>query len=447
MKYLKETTSIKYRNRVYKHNELNDIMNFLEKSLESILDKKLRILIIDDNSIGGCLIYFFLFFNKYNTLAVSPKVYKENKIEILKNYDYNIIINCGFLLNCESYEHLINYHKIMIGDNDIIIYKRKAKFHEGKFDGTASFMSSGSTGKPKLITHTHKSTLLFILHSIDIMGINERTRHVVCASIGWDIWLLEVFAVLLKGGYIVLYDREYVSNSIFLDKIIEYDSINSLQLTQTQFNSLFINSISLFNLRTIILTGEPCFEVDYRNKLSGEVKIYNVYGSSEMHNVLYSVNDVTSFSIDGSAFDTTYPNVRLLFNDYNMLSVISKYNAFSFLNELGAIDSNDHLISDGDFLYYSGRNGCYLKLEEIKVINKVKQQLFNVMSDNNTYYRNEVFMKDKIIYIFIEGESKDFICGEIESYGYNHMIFFNNKFPVNANGKVIIDFLYNKLPE
>lgn len=120
--------------------------------------------------------------------------------------------------------------------------------------------TSGSTGEPKGAVVRHAGMINHILAKIEVCEINEDTILAQNASQGFDISIWQFFAVLLRGGKVIVYSDEVVlAVGSFLDRL-RLDGVTVLELVPA-YMSLIVQEQqdgfgALPDLRHCVVQGE-----------------------------------------------------------------------------------------------------------------------------------------------------------------------------------------------
>jgi len=138
--------------------------------------------------------------------------------------------------------------------------------------------TSGSTGKPKGTVLQNKSVYNFIRDFSDSVKINEKSKVLQFASIGFDASVPEIFTPLLNGGCVQLIAKELIKD---LSKFNDF-VINS-KLTNLLLPPSVLATINYFKspyLKTILSAGEAC-PWNIVEKWSKGYRFINGYGPTE----------------------------------------------------------------------------------------------------------------------------------------------------------------------
>lgn len=139
--------------------------------------------------------------------------------------------------------------------------------------------TSGSTGQPKgvLIEHCGLSNLL--LCQIEVFRINNRSRVLQCASIGFDASISEIGMALCGGAAICIAPHESPLVGSLLEKFIRRFRVTHLTVTPSALIDM-PQEDELISVETLSLAGEVPSEALVRY-LTKYYRVLNGYGPTE----------------------------------------------------------------------------------------------------------------------------------------------------------------------
>lgn len=188
----------------------------------------------------------------------------------------------------ESFPYDLMYYEAE-GVGPEYLCTRAGDFKEAKIDcfPSVGFLTSGTTGQSKVIYQSMSSVYAFAHESIGRLGIDNETRCLIRASAAWDIFIIELFSVLLAGGKAYVLPRFIANNPIALSGVVSGKGINFLQMTPSYFDLLTYSTQGqgYEAVKTIVLTGETLFA---RHRIAQQfpaTRFLTVYGACELHNV------------------------------------------------------------------------------------------------------------------------------------------------------------------
>jgi len=159
--------------------------------------------------------------------------------------------------------------------------------------------TSGSTGKSKGVMIEHKGVInqsYVVRHRYCLDGNSKVILH---ASPSFDSYVSKLFPVLSFGGTLFLIRKIDFLNIDYLRKIVNMEGITHLSCPPSMVSLLNEAPAGFEKLRYIGAGGE-ILKYKQINNLLGKVKIFNVYGPTEI------TVSATSFQVDPSAdYDNT----------------------------------------------------------------------------------------------------------------------------------------------
>lgn len=138
--------------------------------------------------------------------------------------------------------------------------------------------TSGSTGKPKGTILQNKSVYNFLRDFSESIFINNESRILQFASIGFDASVPEIFSPLLNGGSVQLISKEQINDLTSFGEFIINNKVTNLLLPPTFLSVLdFIDSPYL---KSVLSAGEAC-SWNIVEKWSKKYHFVNGYGPTE----------------------------------------------------------------------------------------------------------------------------------------------------------------------
>ena len=153
------------------------------------------------------------------------------------------------------------------------------KFHPAILspDATASVLfTSGSTGVPKGIVWSHRTLSTNVSDVGRAYAIQPNSRVLQFAAYDFDVSILETLATLVHGGCLCIPSEEERQGRLL--ETMQERSINLAFLTPSV--SRVLSPVSLPNLKTLVLCGEPLSAHDVA-KWADNVSLKNWYGPAE----------------------------------------------------------------------------------------------------------------------------------------------------------------------
>lgn len=215
-------------------------------------------------------------------------------VEILRSCEADgVVIRSDHLPLWE--EVLGSDHEMATFDTmDLLLIKFRSKQVERPKDLSFMLYTSGSTGKPKGVKISERNALAFIDWTID--ELIEQKRHQCFSSIApfhFDLSVFDLYASLLTGGRLILFDSKMIKNPRLMSKTIADEQIQVIYATPTLLRLLLdygkLDKLDFSSLRLVLFAGEV-FPIeplnDLRTKWSNAEWI-NLYGPTETNVVTY----------------------------------------------------------------------------------------------------------------------------------------------------------------
>jgi amino acid adenylation domain-containing protein len=149
--------------------------------------------------------------------------------------------------------------------------------------------TSGSTGEPKGAIIHHEGAMNHILAEYEALDLPDGFRFLQSANIGSDVSVWQMLGPLLKGGAVVIIDKDDLLDYNSLTIALKENKINVVEFVPTYSWGMVdyiqgLQEVPLFkDLSWIMLTGEKV-PVDLANKLKKlfpGTRILNCYGPCE----------------------------------------------------------------------------------------------------------------------------------------------------------------------
>ncbi|KAB7498974.1 Acyl-CoA synthetase family member 4, partial [Armadillidium nasatum] len=169
--------------------------------------------------------------------------------------------------------------------------------------------TSGTTGFPKIVYVNHKCITQNIEDFKSIFDIMVDDTILNLSPLHFDPSIVDIFLALSYGARLIILSSYILKKPLTLEKVMNSNPISFMQTTPTLFRTLkpkFIQSLLRNeNLKTLAFGGENFpSQAEFRVwfNLSSKVKIYNLYGLTEMscwamyHNV--DVNQFVSAKLE-----------------------------------------------------------------------------------------------------------------------------------------------------
>ncbi|MCY7295208.1 non-ribosomal peptide synthetase/type I polyketide synthase [Alteromonas sp. a30] len=159
--------------------------------------------------------------------------------------------------------------------------------------------TSGSTGKPKGVMINHGAMTSFVTSIAERLNWPKQATTLGLTTVSFDIFVLEVFVTLLRGGTLVLASEAQQQNPSALAEVIAEQNVNVVQITPSRLQLLAHATeltTAFANVERVLIGGEA-FPAELLPTLQAlpNLQIFNVYGPTEA-TVWACVKDLTQAS-------------------------------------------------------------------------------------------------------------------------------------------------------
>ncbi|MCG8313828.1 MAG: amino acid adenylation domain-containing protein [Pseudomonadales bacterium] len=160
-------------------------------------------------------------------------------------------------------------------------------------DQIYAIYTSGSTGKPKGALVTHRGEMNLQQWYLDCLEIDHNSTGLLVSAIGFDLTQKNLFAVLLRGGALVIPQMDVFDEELLID-LIEQHGVNYINCAPSAFYPLVQTCAlqahkPLQSLRYLVLGGEPIQLQLLEKWLASEnchAQLINSYGPTECTDVV-----------------------------------------------------------------------------------------------------------------------------------------------------------------
>ncbi|MET9942750.1 non-ribosomal peptide synthetase [Streptomyces halstedii] len=160
----------------------------------------------------------------------------------------------------------------------------------GPDDGVYIMFTSGSTGRPKGVL-MHNGPLRNLTEwQLDALDMDERTRFLQYAPLGFDVSFQEIFSTLCGGGTLVVLAEEQRRDMPALLRLLDEERVQRVCLPYVALQQLAETSQALGlvprHLKALLSSGEQLRVTDEIRRLCAEVPgiiLENQYGPTESH--------------------------------------------------------------------------------------------------------------------------------------------------------------------
>lgn len=146
--------------------------------------------------------------------------------------------------------------------------------------------TSGTTGKPKGVMIEHHSVVDFAINTRQL-SISPNDVMFFLSTPVFDVATFEVWGALLNGAKLIIPvdEKELCSDIHQFKSVLQKEKINTLWLTKTLFDSLYVRDNAVFNSLDILLVGGEALDLYLINQLIAQPnkpkRIVNGYGPTE----------------------------------------------------------------------------------------------------------------------------------------------------------------------
>ncbi|NHN25921.1 amino acid adenylation domain-containing protein [Flavobacterium jejuense] len=219
-------------------------------------------------------------------VPIDPLYPTDRKKEIIKDSKIKLLITRGDLDNFEEVQISfldLNIEEVAIDSQEI---KKIEKIESSNL--AYIIYTSGSTGKPKGVMIQHKTLLNYIFWAKNYYFKDEEATMPLYSSISFDLTITSIFAPLLSGNKIVLYEDD--KKNVLIEKVIAENLCDTIKLTPSHLkiikDSEVIKDLIIegASVKRFIVGGEDLtvsLAKSIHELFKGEVEIYNEYGPTE----------------------------------------------------------------------------------------------------------------------------------------------------------------------
>lgn len=362
-------------------------------------------------------------------------------------------------------------------------------------DSNYIFFTSGSTGKPKAVLGCHKSLSHFIHWECNELQINQNDRIALLPSFSFDASLQAIFMALINGCVLCLVESQTKEDMPKLQNWLISKRISVIHLVPTLFRMLSKNWIDFDyqdlniypDLRYVLSAGEKLYVKDIKNwrKVHGyNTEVINFYGTTEatilstFYRIEKDLQDEDSAVLSvGKPISNT---VILILNSENEVCRIGEvgsiYIRTPFLSKGYYKDEEqtaekfiqNPLTQNKEIIYKTGDYGIYQDNRDVLVIGrqdglvKINGVRIDINSIETTILKIEdvdavkcllhqdeemnatlaCFYKSKKL----NPEQIRLSCSKfLSQYETPSFIIHMEEFPINANGKIDVEVLGQKI--
>jgi amino acid adenylation domain-containing protein len=139
--------------------------------------------------------------------------------------------------------------------------------------------TSGTTGRPKGVLVEHANVTAYLHAFFREFDIQPRHTVLQLAASVFDVFIEEVFPVLVKGGKLVIPGPDERMDTRVLSRSIRLHGVNVIDCTPLLLNEF--NNPGESGLLDIVISGGDVLKHEYVNNLLKAGAVYNTYGPTE----------------------------------------------------------------------------------------------------------------------------------------------------------------------
>lgn len=277
-----DNVAVIYEEKKVTFKELNEKINkFANYLIRNGVKKNDRICLITDHSIDMIVSIFAIIKSGATYIPIEP-TFPTKRIDFIINE-----AEPRFIITQEKYENIFD-KKYKIIFNDELVYNNEPISNPKNINEGNSplyiLYTSGTTGTPKGVVVEHRNVYNYINAFKEYFKISEKDRMLQSSVCTFDIFVEEVFPILMVGGTLVVANSKQIGKSLELLDLIEKQKV-----TITSSFPYFLNDIDkhindvkeLPNSWKIAISGGDTLRKEYIGKLCDKLRIFNTYGPTE----------------------------------------------------------------------------------------------------------------------------------------------------------------------
>lgn len=140
--------------------------------------------------------------------------------------------------------------------------------------------TSGSTGDPKGVMVEHRNVASYVHAFKKEFNISEKDIMLQQSVCTFDIFVEEVFPIILTGGTLVIAENNIVKDELKLMDLLEKEGITITSSFPYLLNKLNKIEFTASKLR-LAISGGDVLRPEFITNIKDKVEIYNTYGPSE----------------------------------------------------------------------------------------------------------------------------------------------------------------------
>jgi len=476
-----QKVALEFKSEILTYKELNEKSNQLANYLSKNGVKKNSIVGIMSTHSIELIIIILGILKAGGTYLPIDRSYPIERINYMLNDSESLMLLTNFEVEDEI-KFIGNITNIK--DVDLNLYSKEnlSKINWLK-DLVYIIYTSGSTGRPKGVMIEHQNLTNYIWWAKKIYLKDENEVMALYSSISFDLTVTSIFAPLISGNQIVIYDTN--ETEFVLYKILRENKATVVKLTPAHLTLLKDMDNSNSNIKRLIVGGEDLkvsLAKEIYNSFGENIEIYNEYGPTEtaVGCMIYKYNEEKD---GGISVPIGYPadnvQVYILDNDFNVapvgivgeLYVGGDGVARGYLNRKDLTYERfiENPFINGRKMYKTGDTARYLENSVIEYVGRIDSQVkirgyrVELFEIEKYLLENEcvkdavvVFKEDplgnKLLSAYIVSkkvvtviELKSELLKLLPKYMVPTNFIFLEKLPLTVNGKINYELLPNSI--
>ncbi|MCP4147960.1 MAG: amino acid adenylation domain-containing protein, partial [bacterium] len=144
--------------------------------------------------------------------------------------------------------------------------------------------TSGTTGKPKGVMTEHRNVVGYLYAFYEDFDIKAEDTVLQQASYTFDVFVEEVYPILMRGGKVAIPGKEKVVDMSLLSEFVSLHSVNIIDCTPlllNEINRAAKENPELWKTVHTYISGGDVIKPSYVDTLIKTGKIWNTYGPTE----------------------------------------------------------------------------------------------------------------------------------------------------------------------
>ncbi|MFL1674598.1 non-ribosomal peptide synthetase [Paenibacillus dendritiformis] len=148
-------------------------------------------------------------------------------------------------------------------------------------DAAYVIYTSGTQGFPKGVIVTEGNLRTYLHAFLNEFPLQENDVVLAQAPLSFDAFVEEMYPILIRGGQVVIFNRDFSVDPQVLAKKINDHRVSMISCSPLLLNEL--NQIPIYQLRTLhtAISGGDQLKASYVSNLVKHMKVYNSYGPTE----------------------------------------------------------------------------------------------------------------------------------------------------------------------